>query len=298
MLKSVVAGLEAAVRAAPGAPALATRDTLWTYRELASAIEAAQRALCARSARRGSRIALLMSNSPQYVALYYGIMAAGRVAVPLNTQERRRLLTQHVKYCGASLLCGDPAHPEWAGVSVDAAEYGVDVMQTPRLTGPDAAALFIDSLRASSPRGEPYVHTDPDEPAAIFFTSGTTGSPNGVVLSHRNLASNAEAIAAYLHLSAADGGFCVLPTHSSYGNSVLNSHLVRGARLAFEDSLAFPQIILQRMQDEAITGFAGVPSTFNVLKAQTRLKDFDLRALRYVTQAGGAMPRALIAWLR
>ena len=296
-MTSVVQGLEAAVRAAPGAHALATRDTTWTYRELASAIDAAQRALCSRSARRGSRIALLMSNSPQYVALYYGIMAAGRVAVPLNTQERRRLLTQQIKHCGASLLCGDPAHSEWAGVSVDAAEYGVDVMQVPRLTGPDAAAMFIDSLRASA-RGEPYAQIDPDEPAAIFFTSGTTGRPKGVVLSHRNLASNAAAIAAYLNLSGSDRGFCVLPTHSSYGNSVLNSHLVRGARLAFEDSLAFPQVILQRMQDEAITGFAGVPSTFNVLKAQTRLRNFDLRALRYITQAGGAMPRALITWLR
>ena len=281
------------MRAAPGAPALATRDTVWTYRELASAIDAAQRAFSGRSARRGSRIALLMSNTPQYVALYYGIMAAGRVAVPLNTQERRRLLTQQIKHCGASLLCGDPAHPQWAGVSVDAAEFGVDVMQVPRLTGPDAPAMFIDSLRASA-RGEPYMQTGPDEPAAIFFTSGTTGRPKGVVLSHRNLASNAEAIARYLELSSSDRGFCVLPTHSSYGNSVLNSHLVRGARLAFEDSLAFPQIIVQRMQDESITGFAGVPSTFNVLRAQTCLQNFDLRSLRYVTQAGSAMPRALI----
>jgi long-chain acyl-CoA synthetase len=297
MLISVVEGLEAAVRAAPGAPALATRDTVWTYRELASAIDAAQRAFSGRSARRGSRIALLMSNTPQYVALYYGIMAAGRVAVPLNTQERRRLLTQQIKHCGASLLCGDPAHPQWAGVSVDAAEFGVDVMQVPRLTGPDAPAMFIDSLRASA-RGEPYMQTGPDEPAAIFFTSGTTGRPKGVVLSHRNLASNAEAIARYLELSSSDRGFCVLPTHSSYGNSVLNSHLVRGARLAFEDSLAFPQIIVQRMQDESITGFAGVPSTFNVLRAQTCLQNFDLRSLRYVTQAGSAMPRALITWLR
>jgi long-chain acyl-CoA synthetase len=297
MPTSVVEGLEAVVRAAPGAPALATRDTLWSYRELASAIDAAQRALAARSPRRGARIALLMSNSPQYVALYYGAMAAGRVAVPLNTQERRRMLTQQIRHCGASLLCGDPAHPEWAAVSVDAAEYGVDVMQIPRLTGPDAAALLIDSLRASG-RGEPSMRIGADEPAALFFTSGTTGRPKGVVLSHRNLASNAEAIAAYLELTGADRGLCVLPMHFSYGNSVLNSHLVRGARLALEDSLAFPQVILQRMQDEAITGFAGVPSTFNVFRARSRPQDFDLRALRYITQAGGPMPRALVAWLR
>src|SRR5579862_2464141 len=110
MPTSLIHALESVVRAAPGAPALATRDTVWTYRELASAVDAAQRALCARSARRGSRIALLLSGSPQYVALYYGAMAAGRVAVPLNTHDRRPALTQQVRHCGASLLCGDPAH--------------------------------------------------------------------------------------------------------------------------------------------------------------------------------------------
>ncbi len=289
--------LEAAVRAAPGAPALATSDTAWTYRELASAIDAAQRALSARSARRGSRVALLLGNSPQYVALYYGAMAAGRVAVPLDTQEKRRTLILQIRHCGASLLCGDPAHPEWAGVSADATQYGVDVMPIPRHTGPDAAATLIDLLRAFR-RDEPLMQIGADEPAAIFFTSGTTARPKGVVLSHRNLAANAQAIADYLSLTASDRGFCVLPMHLSYGNSILNTHLIRGARLALEDSLAFPQALLQRMQDEAITGFAGVPSTFNLLRAGAHPQSFDLRALRYITQAGGPMPRALTAWLR
>src|SRR5215469_3585046 len=262
MLTSLIHGLELSVRASPGAPALATRDTAWTYRELASAVDAAQRALCARSARRGSRIALLLSNSPQYVALYYGAMAAGRVAVPLDTQEKRRTLTQWIRYCGASLLCGDPAHPEWAAVSADAAEYGVDIMQIPRHTGPGSVTQFIDLLQVS--RGaEPPPAIDASEPAAIFFTSGTTGNPKGVVLSHGNLASNAEAIAGYLGLKASDRGLCLLPTHLAYGNSVLNSHLMAGARLALEESLASPQGVLQRMQDEAITGCAGVASTFS-----------------------------------
>jgi long-chain acyl-CoA synthetase len=297
MMISVVDAFEAAARAAPGAPALAARDTVWTYRELASAVDAVARALSARRVRRGSRIALLLASSPQYVALYYGAMAAGRVAVPLNPLERRRALIQQVRHCGASLLCGDPAHPEWNAVSADATHYGVAVMPVPRGTGPDAVAAFIDSLGASQ-RVEPITQVAPEELAAIFFTSGTAGRPKGVMLSHRNLASNAQAIAAYLGLTAADRGLCVLPLHLSYGNSILNSHLVCGARLALEDSLAFPQSILQRMQTEAISGFAGVPATFSLLRARSRLESFDLRALRYITQAGGPMPRGLVAWLR
>jgi len=297
MLVSLIHALESAVRAAPGAPALATRDTVWTYRELASAVDAAQRALCARSARRGSRVALLLSNSPQYVAIYYGAMAAGRVAVPLDTHEKQRTLKQQIRHCGASLLCGDPAHPEWAAVSADAAEYGVDIMQIPRHIGPDSAASFIELLRVSR-RAEPPSQLDANEPAAIFFTSGSTGRAKGVVLSHRNLLSNAQAIAGYLGLTASDRGLCLLPTHFAYGNSVLNSHLVCGARVAIEDSLAAPQSVLQRIQEEAITGLAGVSSTFSVLRARTQPKKFKLSTLRYITQAGGAMPRVLIAWLQ
>ncbi len=238
-----------------------------------------------------------MGNSPQYVAIYYGAMAAARVAVPLDTQEKRRTLTQQIRHCGASLLCGDPAHPEWAAVSADAAEYGVDIMQIPRHAGPDSVASFIDLVRVSS-RAELPSRIEADEPAAIFFTSGSTGRPKGVLLSHRNLLSNAQAIAGYLGLTAADRGLCLLPTHFAYGNSVLNSHLVCGARLIIEDSLASPQNILHRIRDESITGLAGVSSTFSVLRARTRLRDFDLRSLRYITQAGGAMPRALSSWLQ
>src|SRR5581483_7971543 len=105
-------------------------------------------------------------------------------------------------------------------------------------------------------------------------------------------------IAGYLQLTASDRGLCLLPAHFAYGNSVLNSHLACGARVALEDSLASPQSVLQRIQDDAITGLAGVSSTFSVLRARTQPGKFDLGKLRYVTQAGGAMPRALIAWLR
>ena len=90
----------------------------------------------------------------------------------------------------------------------------------------------------------------------------------------------------------------MLPFHFSYGNSVLHSHLLSGAYLALEDNFAFPQVTLQRLQDEAITGFAGVPSTFALLLGRCRLSDFDLSRLRYITQAGGAMSRPLIERLR
>jgi acyl-CoA synthetase (AMP-forming)/AMP-acid ligase II len=136
------------------------------------------------------------------------------------------------------------------------------------------------------------------ELACIIYTSGTTGRPKGVMLSHGNLAANTEGIISYLGLKPSDRGLCVLPFHFSYGNSVLHTHLLAGAELILEDSFAYPHLTVQRLQDERVTGFAGVPSTFALMLGRCNLRDFNLGALRYLTQAGGAMARPLIERLR
>jgi acyl-CoA synthetase (AMP-forming)/AMP-acid ligase II len=155
-----------------------------------------------------------------------------------------------------------------------------------------------DAFPASDSTASLHCASDDRALASIIYTSGTTGQAKGVMLSHASLHANARAIIASLGLTERDHSLCVLPFHFSYGNSVLQSHLLSGARLTLEDNLAFPQVLLQRLQDERVSGFAGVPSTFALLLARHRLADFDLSALRYVTQAGGPMPRVLLAKIR
>ena len=137
-----------------------------------------------------------------------------------------------------------------------------------------------------------------DALASIIYTSGTTGHPKGVMLTHRCLAANTASIVEYLGLRSDDRGIAVLPFQFSYGNSVLNMHLAAGAELLLEDSIAYPHLVLQRMADRGVTGFSGVPSTFAILLSRCELAAFDLKNLRYITQAGGPMPRASIQQLR
>ena len=242
-------------------------------------------------------MALLLGNSPQYVAMYYGVLAAGHVAVPLNVQEGHRTVARQIEHCGAEVVYADRKYPGWAHVGASLNQSRAEMRQLSLLEGSNSLARFVEEM----PLGDdiaPQPDLAPDRLAAILYTSGTTGRPKGVMLSHGNLASNAEAIIRYVGLGRADRGFCALPLPFSFGNSALNSHLLSGARLALEDNMAFPQLVLRRMQEESVTGFVGVPSTFALLQARSHLRDFDLSALRYIVQAGGPMPGALTTWLR
>jgi acyl-CoA synthetase (AMP-forming)/AMP-acid ligase II len=279
-----------------GASALIWRGTRWSYDDLRSAIDAAAAGLHELAPERGARIALLLRNSSQYVALYYGALAAGLVTVPLNAQERASVLVRQIEHCEAAVLAGATDHPEWPALSSAAASAGCKVLAiTPR---DDDTALEQFMRDVGGPRRAQIPPPRADELASVIYTSGTTGHPKGVMLSHANLAANSAAIISYLGLGPSDRGLCVLPFHFSYGNSVLHSHLGAGAELVVEDNLAFPRLTVQRLQDDAITGFAGVPSTFALLLGRCNLAEFDLSKLRYITQAGGAMPRPLIERLR
>jgi acyl-CoA synthetase (AMP-forming)/AMP-acid ligase II len=305
MQETLVKLFEESVAHRGAATALVWRGTRWSYADLKRAVDAAAAGLGARVPARGSRVALLLRNSPQYVALYYGALAAGLVAVPLNAQERASVLVRQIGHCEASLLVGASDHPEWPALSTAAAAAGCAVLAIAPREDDSSLEQFMRDLggAAMPPRDPPGNPSSLDLPraqelASIIYTSGTTGRPKGVMLSHGNLAANATAIVSYLGLTSDDRGLCVLPFHFSYGNSVLHSHLAAGAELVVEDNLAFPRMTLQRLQDEAVTGFAGVPSTFALLLGRCNLREFNLSRLRYLTQAGGAMPRPLIEQLR
>lgn len=295
-MTNLVSRLNDQARARPAAVALAWNQARWTFADLGRAAHAARDALRARGLQRGDRVALLLRNSPQYVAALYGTFAAGGAAVALNALERAEVLARQIVHSGAAVVIVDPAHLEYAQLREQLRERPVTFLPVATPDEPDALLKFLADLGESTATVDaPCMR---DDLAMLIYTSGTTGRPKAVMLSHGNLASNAGAIIQYLGLTPADRGLCVLPFHFSYGNSVLTSHLSVGAELVIEDNLAYPLRSLQRMSDLRVTGFAGVPSTFALLLTRCRMRDYDLAALRYVTQAGGAMTRVSIERLR
>jgi long-chain acyl-CoA synthetase len=114
------------------------------------------------------------------------------------------------------------------------------------------------------------------------------------MLSHSNIRSNTESIVEYLRLSMADRMMVVLPLHYVYGLSLLHTHFFVGGRLVLDNRFAFPNVVLQAIQKHEVTGLAGVPSTFAILLHRSAMSRMRFPTLRYVTQAGGAMPQTLI----
>lgn len=134
--------------------------------------------------------------------------------------------------------------------------------------------------------GERPLH---DDLALLMSTSGSTGSPKLVRLSHTNLLDNATVIAEYLDLSETDRAATTLPVSYCYGLSVIHSHLMVGAGLILTDRSVVDEGFWELFRRHRGTSFAGVPYTFELLES-IGFDAANLPDLRYVTQAGGRMP--------
>lgn len=290
-MSDLVAALANRVRRYPDQVALTRGDQHITLAQLWRQVCGCARMLRDRGLENGDRVALIGSNSPDWVVVYLGAMAAGGVAVPLNPELRSFDLAVQVEHSGARLVFVD--------LGAGAAESFL--MAAPHLTwitrkrGFAANALCLEDLPIQKLWQPQSTTTDI---GCILYTSGTTGTPKGVMLSRSGLLQNAEDVAAYLSLGTEDNSLALLPFYYSFGNSVLLTHLLSGARLVFGASLMYPESVLALVERERITGLAGVPTLFQVLLSRNLLGDPRWHSLRYVAQAGGPLPPAVVAELQ
>jgi acyl-CoA synthetase (AMP-forming)/AMP-acid ligase II len=140
----------------------------------------------------------------------------------------------------------------------------------------------------------PVVAPDRDL-AALMFTSGSTGSPKGVMVSHRNIECNSLDIVSYLELGAKDRAMVVLPLHYCFGLSLLHTLLAVGGSVVLNNEFMYPEAVVQDMLQKECTGFAGVPSTYQILLRKSRFRDMTFPKLRWLQQAGGKLPNPHIA---
>ncbi len=284
------------------APALVHGDRRWTWAEIEEQANRTAHLLVDRGLEPGDRVGLLADNGLGYVAGYFGILKAGGCVVALNTanpaSSHRKLLAD----AGARMLVTEAAQvrrdlPEVVRELPDLVRVVVD-RAAPTWMLPAGVGLDTATEVATMASSRPSAVVAADGLATILYTSGSTGVPRGVTLLHRNLAANTRQIVAYLDPQPDDRQMVVLPFHYSYGKSLLLTHAAVGACLVVDNRFAYPGAVLETMGAQAVTTFAGVPSTYAILASRTDFLERPLPSLRTLTQAGGGMAPALVRRVR
>lgn len=235
-------------------------------------------------AEQGDRVLLVSDNSLFWAACYLGTLQAGLVTVPLSAHSSDGDLDSIIRMTGAKIVCAQ-ASVATAHSRVFSAVHVVTDLEVP----PIAAACSRQSLvgLASCAPLPSYAPVGPNELAALVFTSGSTGRPRGVMITHSNIVANTESIISYLSLNHHDRMMAVLPFHYCYGASLLHTHLRVGGEIVVDNRFMYPETVLRRMIETKCTGFAGVPSHFQILLRKSGLKRKRFPDLRHVQQAGG-----------
>jgi acyl-CoA ligase (AMP-forming) (exosortase A-associated) len=301
----------------PAATAIIDGDASWTYAELRQQAQQMAQAIHAAGALRGDRVAVLLPKSLAECAALLAPSLVDAVVVPLNPVLKPAQVRHVLADCEARVLLtreqvlrgmGDeraslealpglqivfldesealPAEPAAASQDADAPAAGAAAGAAANASsGPVAAAL------------PPTQAVAPDL-AAILYTSGSTGLPKGVMLTHANLLAGTRIVRNYLGITGADRILSVLPFSFDYGLNQWLTVLEQGALIVLLNFQLGDQIVRQ-LARHRITGLAGVPTVWAILtKAAPSLLKTPLPDLRYITNSGGAVPEATVRRLR
>jgi long-chain acyl-CoA synthetase len=296
-MPSIAAQVADVVRRHPQRVAIVGDDRRIRYDEFWAEARHFAQGLQASGLRRGERVAILLPNRIEAAVACYGCWLAGGIAAPLNVQARARDFEAWLRHCDARHIVYEHSHSDAVeaitavdassgGAPIDRWPIGMDHPLSPHRATPANDIDFDASAIA------------PDDAALILYTSGTTGAPKGVTLTHGNLLANANAVVRYLELDEHDSVLSILAFYYAYGASVLHTHLISGGCVVLAQNLLFPHLLMDTIARERITGLSGVPSTYALLLERVKLADYDLSSLRYLTQAGGAMSPSLTRRLR
>jgi long-chain acyl-CoA synthetase len=261
--------------------ALRLDGVVLTYAQLDAATKHVAGLLAEHGVRPGDRVAIMLPNVPHFAVLYYGILRAGAVVVPMNPLLKEREVAYCLGNSGAKLIF------VWDGFQ-DEAEAGAKLAEAKAVVVEPVG--FIAMVGAATPV-DGVVERDDADTAVILYTSGTTGQPKGAELTHANLARNVEiSVNELIGLTADDVVFGGLPLFHVFGQTCgLNASVAAGATLTLLPRFD-PAKALAVLARDNVTVFEGVPTMYVALVNHTDKANYDLSALRICISGGAAMP--------
>jgi long-chain acyl-CoA synthetase len=297
--------LENSARLFPDKTALICGEDRFSYRQIDQQANRLAHAFIAEGVRRGDRVVIFLPNSVEAVVAIFATLKAGAVFVVLNPSTKSDKLVYVLNNCRASAMVttGGRRAPNsvcWAKTpdlkSVFA--VGITTAQIAEIQSAKKSLLTLDGILNQSGISLPPAKSRIDiDLAALIYTSGSTGRPKGVMVTHLNIVSAATSITTYLENQANDIVINVLPLAFDYGLYQVLMMFKVGGTLLLHDSFAFPNVVLEKIAREQVTGFPIVP-TISALLLQMNPSLLNFPKLRYISNTAAALPVEHIRKLR
>jgi amino acid adenylation domain-containing protein len=297
--------LERNARQNPEKIALICGSARYTYQQVEEASNLLAHALVSSGVKRGDRVVVVLPNSLEAVLAIFATLKAGAVFVVLNSTIKADKLTYILNNCRASAVIfgartmaaasacwADTPHLQSAFL-VESTEAQLDLI---RSAGKKAFS-FDEVQKQTGNRLPPAKKCIDIDLAALIYTSGSTGRPKGVMMTHLNIISAATSITTYLENRADDVVINVLPLAFDYGLYQLLMMFQVGGTLVLHDSFAYPNVVLDKILQEGVTGFPIVP-TISSLLLQMNLSEYAFPKLRYISNTAASLPVEHIRKLR
>jgi long-chain acyl-CoA synthetase len=281
IVTNLASNLTETTRAHAGRPAVRVDDAALTYGELDEASARVAGLLRERGLKPGDRVGIMMPNVAEVPVVYYGVLRAGGIVLPMNPLLKAREVAYYLGDSGAGLIFAWHAFAGEARAGAEQEGAEAIVVDT---------AGFAGLLASAAPDHEVADRADGDT-AVILYTSGTTGHPKGAELTHGNLIGNTEVARADIVRAGPDDViFGGLPLFHVFGQTVaLNVAVAAGACLTLLPRFD-AQHALRIIADHGVTVFAGVPTMFVALLHAPDRAGYDLSVLRECLSGGAALP--------
>jgi acyl-CoA ligase (AMP-forming) (exosortase A-associated) len=291
--------VEGSARRFPLLHAVSFKGQFLDYGSLWDSVARVALGLAALGLKRGDRIGIYLEKRLETVVSMFGASAAGCVFVPINPVLKPRQVGYIMRDCNIRLVITSRQR---------AADLGDEIRNCPDLhwiavvDGNSSTPAFANvtsldwvEIMTAEATARPARVIDTDM-VAILYTSGSTGNPKGVVLSHRNMVAGAKSVSQYLENSSTDRILAVLPLSFDAGLSQLTTAFAVGAKVILLNYLMARDAV-RTCAEEGVTGITGVPPLWIQL-AELDWPESASRSIRYFANTGGHMPRATLDRLR
>jgi long-chain acyl-CoA synthetase len=279
-MSNLAENLTRTAAAHPDRPALLFAGNSLTYRELEENSARVAGLLETLGFSAGDRVGIMLPNVPEFAALYYGVLRAGGVVVPMNVLLKPREVGYYLSDPGATLVFA------WHGFAEAAQTGAADAGAECVLVDPRTFVELLDSVEPTPG----FVDRADQDTAVILYTSGTTGKPKGAELTHSNLGRNVEVAVSLLSVTEDDVILGALPLFHSFGQTAgLNTSVASGASLALIPRFD-PADALELVQREGVTIFEGVPTMVGAVLNYAGADEYDVTSLRLCVSGGASLP--------